>query len=208
MTFDQDAPLSRIPYETQKSHDALMDYFLMGAGRSLAKLHQKYTKAIPNPPTLHIATLKKWSTRYHWQARIARQKEIDDEIALEQYRKDHMSKEEVLKRLSDMGRSDIADFADVRQPSDLEGKLNSHVVKKITVNARRNKDGTITARTVIELYDAQGALEKLARHHGLFKDRLDITSGDQPFTIDDLTQATQELADWEDENSSDPDPTD
>jgi hypothetical protein len=67
-----------------------------------------------------------------------------------------------------MGRADLADFADVRSPADLEGKLNSHVIKKITVNARRHKDGTVTARTTIEMHDSQAALEKLARHLGLF----------------------------------------
>jgi nucleoside-diphosphate-sugar epimerase len=96
----------------------------------------------------------------------------------------------------------------VRSPADLEDKLNSHVVKKITVAARRHKDGTITAKTVIELHDAQGALEKLARHHGLFKDRLDITTGDQPFTIDELAQAAKELEDWQDENRPEPDTAD
>jgi phage terminase small subunit len=67
-----------------------------------------------------------------------------------------------------MGRADMAEFADVRSPADLEDKLNSHVVKRITVQARRHKDGTITAKTTIELHDAQGALEKLARHLGLY----------------------------------------
>jgi hypothetical protein len=211
--FDSSAPLNRIKGETIKAHNAFMDYFLMGGGRSFSKLFQQWERistvpeAYPKPPpTKRFQTLKDWSSKFHWQARIARQTEIDNEIALEQYRQRHMTGPEVIARLSDMGRADMAEFADVRAPGDLEGKLNSHVVRKITVQARRHKDGTITAKTVIELHDAQGALEKLARHHGLFKDRLDITSGDQPFTIDDLTQAAKELEDWENENSPDPDP--
>jgi len=158
------------------------------------------------PPTTSWWTLSDWSQKKHWQARIARQTEIDNEIALEQYRQRHMPPAEVIARLSDMGRSDMAEFADVRSPADLEGKLNSHCVKKITVQARRHKDGTVTARTTIELYDAKAALDSLARHHDLFKDRLDITSGGQPFTIDDLAQAAKDIEDWEDENNPDSDP--
>jgi len=181
MTFDNETPLSRIAEETKRANTALMDYWLMGGGRSLDKLRQTYAKATLKPPTKHLETLKTWSARHHWQARIARQKEIDDEIALEQYRQRHMSEAEVLARLADMGRADMADFADVRQPSDLEGKINSHLVKEITIDARRNKDGTITARTRIKLHDAQGALEKLARHHGLFEAAGD--NEDKPLVI-------------------------
>jgi hypothetical protein len=189
-----------------------MDYFLLGAGRSFTKLFAQWerireaTEPYPKPlPIKRFQTLKDWSSKFQWQARIARQTEIDNEIALEQFRQRHMTGPEVIARLSDMGRADMAKFADVRAPADLKDNLDSHLVKKIVVQARRHKDGTITAKTTIELHDAQAALEKLARHHGLFKDRLDITTGDQPFTIDDLTQAAEELADWKDENSPDPD---
>lgn len=182
MTFDFDAPLKRIDGESRKANEALMDYWLMGGGRSLDKLAALYTSTtnplLKEPPTKKINTLKTWSQKLHWQARIARQKEIDDEIALEQYRQRHMSPAEVLALLADIGRSDMADFADVRQPADLKDKLNSHVVKKITVNARRNKDGTITARTVIELHDSLAALEKIGKHHKLFVDRSEVTGKD------------------------------
>ncbi len=223
MNFDNDAPLNRIKGESKKAHLAFVDYFLVGVARTLRDLHQKYQdqtveneneqqgnneQATEKPPTISWWTIGNWSKNNCWQARIARQTEIDNEIALEQYRQRHMSGPEVIARLSDMGRADMAEFADVRSPADLEGKLNSHVVKKITVQARRHTDGTITAKTVIELHDAQGALEKLGRYHDLFKNRLDITSGDQPFTIDDLAQAAKEISDWKDENSPDPDPTD
>ncbi|MHC4546854.1 MAG: terminase small subunit [Planctomycetota bacterium] len=175
--FDNDAPLNRIKGESKRAHNALMDYFLMGGGRSLRKLGDKYVKLASSdyqakqPPTKKENTLMAWSVRHHWQARIARQTEIDNEIALEQFR----------QRLSDMGRADMAEFADVRSPADLEGKLNSHVVKKIVVQARRHKDGTITAKTTIELYDAKGALDSLARHLRLFEGAGD--SEDKPLVI-------------------------
>jgi hypothetical protein len=160
----------------------------MGGGRSFSKLFEQFErirqapKSYPKlPPTKRFQTLKDWSSKFHWQARIGRQTEIDNEIALEQYRQRHMTGPEVIARLSDMGRADMAEFADVRSPADLEGKLNSHVIRKITVNARQHKDGTITAKTTIELHDAQGALEKLARHLGLFEGAGE--SEDKPLVI-------------------------
>jgi hypothetical protein len=185
--FDPEAPLSRIKGESKKAHSAFMDYFLMGAGRSLRKLLAEFSKQHENasstkhPPTTKWTTLSKWSHIHRWQARIARQTEIDNETALEQYRQRHMSPAEVVARLSDMGRADMADFADVRTPADLEGKLNSHLVKKVTVQARKNKDGTITAKTTIELHDAKAALDSLARHLGLFEGAGD--SEDKPLVI-------------------------
>jgi len=82
-----DSPLSRIANETIKAHTALMDYFLMGAGRSQEKLQQEYSKTtVPKPPSVHLRTLAGWSVRHHWQARIAQQIENDSIIALEQLR--------------------------------------------------------------------------------------------------------------------------
>lgn len=173
--FDPDAPLNRIKSESKKAHSAFVDYFLMSAGRSLRKLLAEFSKQHENeastiqPPTTKWTTLSKWSHIHHWQARIARQTEIDNEIVLEQFRQRHMTGPEVIAHLSDMGRADMAKFADVRSPADLKDNLHSHLVKKITVQARRHKDGTITAKTVIELHDAQAALEKLARILGLFE---------------------------------------
>lgn len=183
--FDPEVPLNRIKGESKKAHSAFMDYFLMGGGRSLRKLGAKYVEHTSSdyqakePPTKKQNTLMAWSLRNHWQARIAQQTLLDNEIALEQYRQRHMTGPEVIARLSDMGRADMAEFADVRSPADLEGKLNSHVVKKITVQARRHKDGTITAKTVIELHDAKAALDSLARHLGLFEG----ASDDKPLVI-------------------------
>jgi phage terminase small subunit len=91
-----------------------------------------------------------------------------------------MSADEVLARLADQARGDIGDFVKIIDGTgqaivDLEkakaaGKL--HLVKKIRYNAKGGLE--------IELYDAQAALSLLGKTHGLFKDRVDITSGDQP----------------------------
>ena len=185
--FDPEIPLNRIKGESKKAHSAFMDYFLMGGGRSLRKLLAEFSKQHENeastihPPTTKWTTLSKWSHIHHWQARIALQVEIDNAIALEQFRQRHMTGPEVIARLSDMGRADMAKFTDVRAPVDLKDNLDSHLVKKIVVQARRHQDGTITAKTTIELHDAQAALEKLARHLGLFEGAGD--SEDKPLII-------------------------
>jgi hypothetical protein len=189
-----------------------MDYFLMGAGRSFTKLFGQWerikedTKPYPKePPTRRFQTLKDWSSKFNWQARISRQSEIDNEIAIEQYRQRYMSEAEVMARLADMGRADMADFSDVRQPEDLKNIKQSPLVKKLIITERKSGDDTEITKTTIELHNAQKALELLGKDFGRFKDRLDITTGDQPFTIDDLAQAADELKDWENENSPDSD---
>lgn len=187
MNFSEDTPLSRIKGETQKAHNALMDYFLMGAGRSLAKLHQKYTNTTLNkPPTLHIETLKIWSSRYHWQARIAQQAENENAIILERIERDnavrlaewqaqHMSEAEALATLAFQARGNMADFAGVRAQSDLSENPNAALVKNITQHYTQTtrgdgegKQAEIKARIALGLYDAQRALELILKHHGSF----------------------------------------
>lgn len=81
-TWNADHPLDRCKGETRRANDALRDYWLMGPGRSLAKLRQSYIEPTSHPPSRHLRTLAGWSTKYAWQARIDRAKKIlDDEIA-------------------------------------------------------------------------------------------------------------------------------
>lgn len=183
MNFDQDAPLNRIKNETQKSHDAFMDYFLMGAGRSLRKLIKRYQNIEQlwdehetlSPPTRHFTTLGNWATRRHWQARIARQTEIDNEIALEQYRQRHMSEPEALAILADQARGDMGKFANVRSQADLDNHPDSALVKNINQHYNQTDRGEgdrklteLRARIALGLYDAQKAIELILRYHGSF----------------------------------------
>jgi hypothetical protein len=82
-TYDQNNPLDRCRGETRRANDALRDYWLLGPGRSQAKLQQSYSKATSEmPPTRHLRTIAGWSSKYQWQARIDDAKQIlDDEIA-------------------------------------------------------------------------------------------------------------------------------
>lgn len=54
---------------------AYIDYLSMGPQRSLAKLHAKYTRTTPKPPSLD--TLKSWSRRHYWRTKVA----VDDQEA-------------------------------------------------------------------------------------------------------------------------------
>ncbi|KKN20252.1 hypothetical protein LCGC14_0937470 [marine sediment metagenome] len=210
MDFDKDTPLNRVANETIKAHTALMDYWQIGAGRSLVNLCQIYTKPMPDPepPTVHIATLKVWSSRYHWQARIARQIENENAVTLErrrqtleqieeQYRQRHMSEAEALALISDIARGDMGDFADVLSLADLAKLDKSRLVKKATFHYSINEDGTITGRLMIDLHDAQKALELILKHHGAFA----ADNKHQNLNIDmsDLTdEQLKRIADGED----------
>lgn len=95
-----------------------------------------------------------------------------------------MSANEVLTRLADHARGTMGDFIDPQSMSvDLNraakaGKL--HLVKKVKYVVRTEED--VRTETVeFELYDAQSALVHLGKHHKLFTEGLDLTSGGKPF---------------------------
>lgn len=81
--WQPDNPLGRALNETRKAHTGLRDYWAIGPGRSIRKLHQMYMETTSQePPTRVLRTILGWSTKYSWQDRIDRAKEIaDDEIA-------------------------------------------------------------------------------------------------------------------------------
>jgi len=84
-----------------------------------------------------------------------------------------MSASEALDRLSQQARADIGEFASLQTSDDLTNHPKSYLIKKMKRHARRNKDGTLTARIEVELYDAQAALQLIGKHHGLFTDRVE-----------------------------------
>lgn len=82
-----------------------------------------------------------------------------------------MSADEVLMRLADQARADISDFIKKFGAIDWEAvQEKGYLVKKVSHRAGKQSS--------IELYDAQAALEKLARAHGLFLDKQEITGKD------------------------------
>ncbi len=62
--------------ETNKARQAFEDYFQMGPGRSLRKLHAQYQKHPETRPVKLISTIKNWSSAHGWQERV-RQRDQD-----------------------------------------------------------------------------------------------------------------------------------
>jgi phage terminase small subunit len=106
-----------------------------------------------------------------------------------------MGADEVLLRLAEHARGDMGDFLDISSVS-FQIDLNkakelglTHLIKKVkqktTIVSSKNGEDVETDQIEIELYDAQAALVQLGKHHGLFIDRTDITSGGEKIGADD-----------------------
>jgi len=86
-----------------------------------------------------------------------------------------MSADEVLQRFAEQARADIGDFIAIDAKGNFvidwrAAKGKTHLIK----SAKHTSHGV-----TIELYDAQAALDKLARMHGLYADKLQLEhSGD------------------------------
>jgi phage terminase small subunit len=114
-----------------------------------------------------------------------------------------MSSEEVLNRLADMARGDLADLMDVKSSGftlelmkrDEEGKLivkpETKLIKKIkqkvTTHIAKNEsdEDREVVETEIELYSAQEALNTIAKLNGMITDKVDMTSKGEKLIPDD-----------------------
>lgn len=79
--FDEEDPLAPVDGESVRASQALKDYALMGAGRSLKALHKRYELMdaewkknklgpVQAPPTTRWMTLSNYSVKYRWQERV------------------------------------------------------------------------------------------------------------------------------------------
>lgn len=94
-----------------------------------------------------------------------------------------MSADEVIQAIGDIGRADISDFIEIDEAT---GRLKNIDFAKAKRTGKLNliKCITPTANGLkIELHDRMRALELMGKHHQLFKDGMDITTGGQPITI-------------------------
>lgn len=82
--WNREAPLLRVKGESQRANDALKDYYAMGSGRSLRKLHDFYSQqasdetSMERPPTTKWTTLSKWSAMFDWVERVREQQAIQE----------------------------------------------------------------------------------------------------------------------------------
>lgn len=111
---------------------------------------------------------------------------------LEAVKEKIMSADEVLLRLSDIARGDIADLMDITSAgftfrlltTDEDGNRvtnpNTKLIKKIkqkvtTTLGKGESDDREVIETELELYSAQEALNTLGKYHKLFVDRTELT---------------------------------
>lgn len=82
-----------------------------------------------------------------------------------------LTADQILRRVSEMALSNIADFLDDNGKVDIN-KLRSrgYLVKSRKLRTTYGKDGSATTECEITLYDAQAALISLGKHLGLFKE--------------------------------------
>jgi len=113
-----------------------------------------------------------------------------------------MSPSEVLKRLSDMGKANLLPFIRITDEgftyfdfSHPDAKNYFHLIKKIKTKRTRRVEGKGENAEVwedewveVELHDAQAALEKIGKHHHLFRDEIDLTSGGKEVTLNVIYQ--------------------
>jgi phage terminase small subunit len=133
-------------------------------------------------------------TAYSIGWELLRKPEIKAEIdrRLDEVR---LGKPEVLRLLSDIAHGDMGDFLAIGSMGfglDLEGAREAGITKLI--KKVKQKTTTFLAKSEsaedrevheieIELYDAQSALVTLGKHHGLFTDRIDLTTGGEKITV-------------------------
>lgn len=123
------------------------------------------------------------------------------------FRQQAMSREEVLVRLTEQGRSDLVDLTNEQGVPDWEKARQAgktHLVKKIKrkeVTIHRGKSSVTTITTEIELHDPQRALDMLGKYHELFINKIkvedwhsEVVAGirDGTFTFDGLLKANFE----------------
>ena len=87
----------------------------------------------------------------------------------------HMSSDEVLKELSEIARGDIGDFLDNNLLIDLHKGGNTKLIKRLKQKTIQGKENEIHDID-LELYDRVKVLEDIGKYHGLFSDKLDITT--------------------------------
>lgn len=98
------------------------------------------------------------------------------------------SADEVIVRLTDHARGDMADFLHINKDGEprldigiAEQRKRLHLIKKAKTTRRVLEDGGQEVTLEVELYDAQSALVQLGRVHKLFTDKTE--------TVDDARVA-------------------
>jgi len=227
MNWNIEDPLQATKEQSKRAYAAFHDYILMGAHRSLRRLLEEYRKQ-PNPPTKSWKTISLWSMNHDWVARAERFDVLTRQRAEEAYeahwREKVMGSTEVLGRLSEQARVNIADFVTVKlvptaliiplkkdeegdeseEPAPIEQDGFVQVVE-LNWDAIREKGHLVKSITNtkhgprIELHDGQSALINVGRTHKLFTDTINgfierKNSPEDNERADKLNQSLSELS--------------
>lgn len=101
-----------------------------------------------------------------------------------------MTAQETLEELSKLGRANLLDYfrltSDGEPVIDLSGITPAQAAALAEIQVEDFMDGRgegarEVRRIRIKMADKKAALELLGKHHGLFTDRVDLTTGGQPF---------------------------
>jgi hypothetical protein len=179
-------PWERQGWETATAFDRFQRYYLVqDPPRSVDEAYRRWwyetypgrTGDVPNkrrPKAWQQWAWPKGDDTKSWEERA---QALDDHMAalrVAEWERQHMPPAEVIAQLSAIGRGDIGKFANVIALQDLEDHELSDLVQDIQSNTDERKDGSIKHHFRFKLYSKLDALDKLARHYGLYDDRLRI----------------------------------
>jgi len=160
------------PRETNKAKLACNDYLRMGAGRSLPKLHKIYTeRAEDSPPTKTLRTLLDWSSTYGWQTRAA---EYDQRIE----ERKTAEAEEIMATGWAAPYNRVVALSELIDEikDDLKNGLYQDDIK-LSANGKEVKVKVFKAQHIAAL---QRSLDDIAKETGGRKQKMDVTSNDEP----------------------------
>lgn len=132
----------------------------------------KYFECGLNATRAAIAAGYSEATARQQGSRLLTYADIKDEISrrMADYA---MSPNEVITRLADQARADIADFIGL-DSAKLKEHPQSKLIKKFKSTTTKLDDKVLSERVEIELHNPHDALTTLAKHHGLLKDGITI----------------------------------
>lgn len=138
--------LERLPGESQRAYDTLIEYWRLGIDRSLTKLRDALLsteKATVKPATL--GTLKTWSQKHHWVERARQADASSSQLVIEAHQSDYMNSIANLREASESFGKDI--FDECR----LHLRLLQRQRKSIGSNAVKTSELAAMARTLLTL---------------------------------------------------------
>ena len=184
---------------------------LQGMGRSIEETWRRETKQseAKRPSSRWYEIVVSW----HWNDRATAWDQCLSDEKEAAFIANHMGKNEVLDRLADMARGDIADLMDITTAGytfrlleknengehvvNPNTKLIKKIKQKVTTIIPRNKDGEEReiVENEIELYSAQDALRDIGKYHALFVERSEITGkGGSPIELNNNLNDSERAA--------------